>query len=115
MRYQRPCLELAGISGIAINLASIVEALLRGGGGSIELEQMDSADTPLAVYSFHGGRHYQRRHCGTEEVRQQAGTIGSGHTCLALVHRLVFVRAAVCQQVAGIGRPHFSGGDQGAT
>ena len=42
----------------------------RGGGGSIELEQMDSADPPLAVRRLHSGRHHQRRYCGTGEVQQ---------------------------------------------
>ena len=74
-----------------------------------ELEQMDSADPPLAVHSLHSGRHHQRRYCGTGEVQQQAGPIGSGHTRLAPGHRPVFVRAAVRQQVAGIGRPRGEG------
>jgi hypothetical protein len=81
----------------------------RGGGGSIELEQMVSANPPLAVHRLHGGRHHQRRYCGTGEVQQQAGPIGSGHTCLAPDHRPVFVRAAVRQQAAGIGRPRMKG------
>ena len=40
----------------------------RGGGGSIELEQMVSADPPLAVHSLYGGRHRQWRRRGTGEV-----------------------------------------------
>ena len=81
----------------------------RGGGGSIELEQMVSAGAPLALHSLHSSRHHQRRYCGTGEVQQQAGPIGSGHTRLAPGHRPVFVRAAVRQQVAGIGRPRGEG------
>jgi hypothetical protein len=69
---------------------------------------MDSADPPLGVHRLHSGRHHQRRYCGTGEVQQQAGSIGSGYTCLAPAHRPVLVRAAVCQQVAGIGHPHES-------
>ena len=37
-------------------------------GGPIELEQMGSADPPLAVHCLYGGRHRQQRRRGTGEV-----------------------------------------------
>jgi hypothetical protein len=74
------------------NLASILrDAIRRGGGGLIELKQMGSADAPLVVHRLHSGRHHQRRYCGTGEVQQQAGPIGSGHTCIAPAYWPVLV------------------------
>src|ERR1700683_5180358 len=65
------------------NLVFIVrDTIRRGGGSSIELEQMDSADPPLGLHNLHSGRHHQWRYRGTGEIQQQAGPIGSGHTCL---------------------------------
>ena len=68
---------------------------------------MDSADSPLGVHSFHRGGHYQRHYSGTGKVQQSTGPIGSGHTFPASVYRPVPVRAALCQEVAGIGRPRM--------
>src|SRR6516164_4320161 len=69
-------------------------------GGPIELEQMGSADPPLAVHGFHGGRHHQHRGRGTGEVHRQSGTFGGGQACPAVCHRCVLVPAALCHQVA---------------
>src|SRR5262245_52473115 len=69
-------------------------------GGPIELEQMDSADPPLAVHGLYGGRHRQHRGNSTEEVQHRGGPLGSGPARLPLFRRSVLVRVAVCQQVA---------------
>src|SRR6516162_5653685 len=69
-------------------------------GGPIELEQMGSADPPLAVHCLYGGRDRQHRRRGTEEVYRLGGPLGAAPARLAAAHRLVLVRAAVCHQVA---------------
>lgn len=69
-------------------------------GGPNELEQMDSADPPLAVHGIYGGRHRQHRCNRTEEVQHWGGPLGSGPARLAVFHRSVLVRAAACHQVA---------------
>src|SRR5207253_3244399 len=42
-------------------------------GGPIELEPMDSANSPLGVYSLYGGRHHQLRRRATEEIYRMGG------------------------------------------
>src|ERR1700676_5544529 len=69
-------------------------------GGPIELEQVGSADPPLAVHCLYGGRHRQHRRGGTEEVYRLGGPLGAAPARLAPVHRSVLVRAAVCRQAA---------------
>ncbi len=69
-------------------------------GGHIELEQMDSADPPLGVHGIYGGSHHQHRRHSTQEVHPLGGTLGGGPARLAIFHRHVLVRAAVCRQVA---------------
>jgi len=69
-------------------------------GDRIELEQMDSTDTPLAVYCLHGGRHRQRRRGSPEQVYEQAGPLGGIRARLAIFHRPVLVRSAICREVA---------------
>ena len=69
-------------------------------GGPNELEQMGSADPPLAVDCLYVGSHRQRRRRGTEEVYGLGGPPGAAPARLAPVHRSVLVRAAVCRQVA---------------
>jgi hypothetical protein len=65
----------------------------------LKLEQMDSADPPLAVHCLYGGRHRQQRRRRTEEVYRLGGPLGAAPARLAPVHRSVLVRAAVCHQV----------------
>src|SRR5260370_39018578 len=61
---------------------------------------MDSADAPLAIHGLYGGRHRQHHRHSTEEVHRRGGPIGGGPARLAIFHRSVLVRAAVCRQVA---------------
>src|ERR1700754_2037121 len=69
------------------------------GGGPSELEQMGSADPPLAVRCLYGGRKHLFRRLGREPAL--LGVLRSAApACLAAVHRSVLVRAAVCRQVA---------------
>src|SRR5260370_41477745 len=63
------------------------------------MEQMDSADPPLAVHGFYGGRHRQHRRNSTEEVHELGGPVGSHPARLAVFHRSVPVRAAVRREV----------------
>ena len=44
-------------------------------GGPIELEQMGSADPPLAVHCLYGGRHRQHRRRGREEPAVWVGLL----------------------------------------
>jgi hypothetical protein len=69
-------------------------------GGPIELEQMDSADAPLAVHGLYGGGDNQHRRHRTKEVYELDGSVGGGPARLAVFYRSVLVRAAVCRQVA---------------
>jgi hypothetical protein len=69
-------------------------------GGPLELEQMVSADPPLAVHCLYGGRHRQHRGRGYRQVCRLGGLLGAAPARLAPVHRSVLVRAAVCHQVA---------------
>src|SRR5216684_8937212 len=78
-------------------------------GDPIELEQMGSADPPLAVHCLYGGRHGQHRRRGTEEVYRLGGPLGAAPARLAPVHRSVLVRAAVCRQVAQRATPRLNG------
>jgi hypothetical protein len=66
----------------------------------IELEQMDSADPPLALRSLYGGRYRQRLRHSTEEVHAGVGPRGGDPARLSVFHRSVLVRAAVCSQMA---------------
>src|SRR6185312_14940071 len=69
-------------------------------GGPIELEQLCSADPPLAVDCLHSGRHRQRcRHAAGETSRlgRPAGAIPAD---LDAAHGPVLVRAAPCRQMA---------------
>ena len=68
-------------------------------GGPNALEQVGSADPPLAVHCFYGGRHRQHRRRGTEEVYRLGGPLRAAPARLANVHRSVLVRATVCHQV----------------
>ena len=66
----------------------------------LELEQMVSADSPLAVRCVYGGRHRQRRRHSYTQVYQLDGPHGGGATRISLFDRFVLVRAAVCRQMA---------------
>src|SRR6266496_3502484 len=61
---------------------------------------MDSADPPLAVHGLYAGRDHQYRRHSTEEVHEHDGPVSGGPARLTVCHRPVFVRAAVCHQVA---------------
>lgn len=71
-------------------------------GGSIELEQMDSADPPLAVDRVHTNRYRQLRRVGAGWWHASAvdHLLAAAAACLTLVHRSLFVRASLCRQVA---------------
>jgi len=79
---------------------SIFSQALHLQGGPIELEQMGSADTPLAVHGFYARRHYQHRRHRAEEVHELDGPIGSGPAGIAVFHWSVLVHPAVCWQAA---------------
>jgi hypothetical protein len=61
---------------------------------------MDSADPPLAVRGLYGGCYRQRHRHSTEEVHEGVGPRGGDPAGLAVFHRYVLVRAAVCSQMA---------------
>src|SRR5260370_40227523 len=63
--------------------------------GANELEQMDSADPPLAVHGVYGGRHRQHHCHSTEEVHHLPGPLGGVAARLAPAHCSVFIRAAI--------------------
>lgn len=69
-------------------------------GGRIELEHMDSTDTPLAVPCLHCGRDRQRRRRSPKQVHKQAGPVGGIRARLAICHRAIPVRAAIDREVA---------------
>ena len=77
-----------------------VRTIFTEGRCPIELEQMGSADPPLAVRCLYGGRHRRWRHRSEREVYRLGGPLGGGSTHLTPVHRPVLVRAAVCCQLA---------------
>ena len=69
---------------------------------------LDPADPPLGVHRLHGDRHRQLRRPGAG--RWDASALGdllaAAPARLAPVHRSVYVRAAVCRQVAQPGGEH---------
>src|SRR5438067_8394698 len=69
-------------------------------GGPNELEQMGSADPPLAVHGLYGGGHRQHRCHSREEVHGLRGPVGGDPARVSVFHRSVLVRAAVCHKVA---------------
>src|ERR1700758_2880877 len=70
---------------------------------------MGSANPPLAVHCLHGGRHHQRRRCGTKEVHGLAGTLSGVSACFTIFPRSVLVRAALCREVAQLTRRRLNG------
>src|SRR4029453_2009485 len=58
------------------------------------------ADSPRGVHGLYGGRHRQRRRLGAAGTSRLGGPLGAAPARLAPAHRSVFVRAAVCHQVA---------------
>src|SRR6266496_6723935 len=72
---------------------------------------MDSADPPLAVHGLYAGRDHQYRRHSTEEVHEHDGPVSGGPARLTVCHRPVFVRAAVCHQVAQRATPPERGCD----
>jgi len=86
-----------------------VRTIFTEGRCPIELEQMGSADPPLAVHGIYGSRH--RQHCGRgyTEVCQLGGPPGGGTTRPTLFLRPVLVCAAVCHQVAQRATHRLSG------
>src|SRR4029078_13338863 len=71
-------------------------------GGRSEVERMGSADPPLVVHCLYADRHCQLRRPGTG--RWGASALGhllaAAAARLAPVQRSVFVRVAICRQVA---------------
>ena len=61
---------------------------------------MDSADPPLAVHGLYAGRYRQHRRHSTEEVHELDGPFGGDPARVAVFHRSLLVRAAVCGQMA---------------
>ena len=80
------------------DLKSAGALVLRG--GIIELEDVGSADPPLAVHRVYGGRHRQHRRLGAGATSRLGGSFGAAPARLAPAHRSVLVRAAVCREVA---------------
>jgi hypothetical protein len=74
------------------------DPILRG--GLIELEQMDSADTSLAIRGFYDCRDHQYDRHRTKEVHELDGLAGGRPARLAVSHRSVLVCTAVRYQVA---------------
>ena len=74
----------------------------RSEGGSGELEQMDSADSPLGVNRIHRDGHRQFRCVGTRDWNAAAvdHLLAAAAACRAFVHRSLFIHAAVCHEVA---------------
>src|SRR5437879_3503331 len=66
----------------------------------IELQQMDSADPPLAVHGLYVGRYRQHHRHSTEEVHERDGPPGGDPARLSVFHWSVLARAAVCSQMA---------------
>ena len=66
----------------------------------MNLEQMDSADAPLAVHCLYGDRHRQLRRVGTGAASRMGDLLAAAPARLSPVHRSVLVRAAVCHEVA---------------
>jgi sulfur carrier protein ThiS len=64
------------------------------------LEQLGSADPPLAVHYLHGSCHRERRRIGAAGTSRLGGPLGVAPTRLAPAHRSVLVCTAVCHQVA---------------
>jgi len=69
-------------------------------GGSLELEQSDSADSPLGIYGLYAGRDRQPRRGDTEEVHRLGGALGGIPARVPVFDGSVLVCAAVCRQVA---------------
>src|SRR5579859_3739831 len=69
------------------------------GGGQIEVEQMDS-EHPLVVHGLYRGCYRQHYRRGAEEIHERARAIGSGPARVSVLNRFVFVRAAICCQMA---------------
>jgi hypothetical protein len=61
---------------------------------------MDSADPLLAVHGFYAGRYRQHRRHSTEQVDELDGPFGADPARIAVFHRSLLVRAAVCGQMA---------------
>src|SRR6202035_336576 len=67
---------------------------------AIELEYVDSADSPLAIHHLHGDRHRQFRHHGVSAAALLGGLFAAAAALFAVVQRSVHVRAALCRQAA---------------
>ena len=66
----------------------------------IEVEQMDSADPPLAVDGVYAGRCRQYRRHSTEEVYELVGSFGGDPARIAVFHWSLLIRATICRQMA---------------
>jgi hypothetical protein len=66
----------------------------------IELEQMDSADPPLAVYGIYASGYRQHRRHSTQEVHRLDGPLGGDPARITVFHWSLLVRATVYGQMA---------------
>jgi len=64
------------------------------------LEQMGSANPPLAIYCLHDDRRRQLRLYGVREAFGLDSLFAIASSLLNVVHRSVHVRVAVCRQMA---------------
>jgi hypothetical protein len=64
------------------------------------LEQMGSANPPLAIYCLHDDRRLQLRLYGIRETSGLDSLFATASSFLHVVHRSVYVRVAVCRQMA---------------
>src|SRR5258708_32275944 len=69
-------------------------------GGPNELEQVGSANSPLAVDRLYDHRHRQLRRHGTGGTSRLGGLLAAAPALPAAVHRPVHGRVALCYQVA---------------
>jgi len=89
--YDLSCVKDLGLDGKqALSLEEV----------PIELEQLDSADPPLAVHGLHVGRYRQHRRHSTEEVHEFDWTLSGDPARITVFHRSVPICAAVCRQMA---------------
>jgi len=92
-RRLKPDSEIVSACGLRNNATTSEE-------NGIELEQMDSTDTSLAVYCLLGGRCSIKQKGSPEQVYEQAGPIGGIRARLTVFHRSVPVRSAIRREVA---------------
>ena len=91
--------KIARLNDTCGNLIQVTQ-LVKWKGGRSELEQLDSTDAPLGLHCLHGVGHRHLHRVGSREACRLGELCAALPTRVAPAHRSVFVRAAVCQQVA---------------